>query len=331
MTLRRKPSPWQLPHYAVPHGQTSARLEWADLGVSGQRVVEEQLGASVVAVHLRGAGFTPGFAAVVQTSDNQRCFVKVGYRAASTVAYEAYKTEALVLTDLQPLIDTHQIPVPRLRWHTSNADWVCLGFEVIDGKPPARPWQTSELATCLATLAKVATVPAPTTGRCAHTVDLTADVAQFWHTIRAQVDIAPYDTELSHLLSLLPDAMTPDTLIHHDIRDDNLIIDATNKVYMCDWNFACVGPAWFDSLCLLISAHGDGADVSPYMGPESVFRDVPADHIDALLAGLLGYFLAQQGAAEISDSPHLRGHQRWYANATGSLLATRRGWSAHTM
>lgn len=84
---------------------------------------------------------------------------------------------------------------------------------------------------------------------------------------------------------------------------------------------------WLDSLRLLVGMYGDGLDVQSYVQTLSVFRDVPADDVDAGLALLGGIFLAATIEPEIPGSPLLKTHRTWYAHATTAWLADRRGWS----
>ena len=55
--------------------------------------------------------------------------------------------------------------------------------------------------------------------------------------------------------------MAGETLVHTDVRDDNILITADGRALLCDWNWPVVGAAWLDSLFLLIGPRGDGLDV----------------------------------------------------------------------
>ena len=44
-----------------------------------------------------------------------------------------------------------------------------------------------------------------------------------------------------------------DTLVHTDIRDDNLILGDADQVWICDWNWPVAGAAWLDTVFLLLA------------------------------------------------------------------------------
>ena len=51
------------------------------------------------------------------------------------------------------------------------------------------------------------------------------------------------------------------TVVHIDIRDDNLMLTADGRVLLCDWNWPVAGAAWLDTVFLMIGPRGDGLDV----------------------------------------------------------------------
>ena len=56
------------------------------------------------------------------------------------------------------------------------------------------------------------------------------------------------------------DSVRGDTLVHSDLRDDNVILADTGEVWVCDWNWPTRGPIWVDTLTVAISMVGDGLD-----------------------------------------------------------------------
>ena len=112
------------------------------------------------------------------------------------------------------------------------------------------------------------------------------------------------------------------TLVHCDLRDDNVIVG--DEVWVCDWNFPVLGPIWTDLICLLISMHGDGLDADRLLAATGLVPDDELALVDGLLATLLGYFTIAGRRPEVDNSPYLRTHQRWYADATADWLLRRR-------
>jgi aminoglycoside phosphotransferase (APT) family kinase protein len=111
------------------------------------------------------------------------------------------------------------------------------------------------------------------------------------------------------------------TLVHCDLRDDNVIIGADGQVHVCDWNFPVLGPVWTDAVTLAISMHGDGLDADRLLAATGVVDDPTL--VDGFLAMLLGYFTIAGRRPEVDNSPYLRTHQRWYADATADWLLRR--------
>lgn len=117
-----------------------------------------------------------------------------------------------------------------------------------------------------------------------------------------------------------------ETLVHTDVRDDNILIRPDGGAVLCDWNFPCVGAAWLDTLLLMVGPRGDGLDVEGMLSSRRLTRDVPAESIDVVLALVTGYFLRQAEEPVPPTSPHIRDHQRWQGEVCWDWLAERRGW-----
>jgi hypothetical protein len=115
--------------------------------------------------------------------------------------------------------------------------------------------------------------------------------------------------------------------VHSDVRADNVIIDASGRALVCDWNWAARGAIWLDSVMALLGPRGDGLDVETVIASRRLLRGVPAESIDSVLALLTGYFLRSAAAPVPRNSPHLRTHQRWYGEVAWEWLCERRGWA----
>ncbi|HET9759543.1 MAG TPA: hypothetical protein VFP51_07305, partial [Nocardioidaceae bacterium] len=98
------------------------------------------------------------------------------------------------------------------------------------------------------------------------------------------------------------------------------------RAYLCDWNWPVTGAAWIDTVCLLLTAAGDGLDVDAVLQERALTRNVDPDDVDSLLALLCGYFLERRDEPVPHSSPYLRAHQDWCAEASWAWLARRRGW-----
>ena len=304
-----------------PHGRTAQRLEWAHLPPAVRTEIEGRCGSPVVRAESQRGGFTPGFASVLTCADGSRHFVKAASTAAQRAFAESYREEARKLRDLP-----EAVPAPRLLWMVDDA-WVVLGIEYVEARAPRRPWRADELGLCLDALETVARVltPAPQALELDAFADDVAAWPAFWETVRVRHDL-PHADEAAALAAGFAEVVAGDTLVHVDVRDDNVLLTADGRALFCDWNWPTAGPAWLDSLILLIGPRGDGLDVEAVIASRPLLRDVPADHIDRVLALITGYFLSSAGEPVPPTSPYLRDVQRWQGEVVWDWLCERRGW-----
>jgi hypothetical protein len=305
----------------LPHGRTARRLEWTHLPPAVRALIEGHCGAPVVSARSQGGGFTPGFASVLTCDDGSRHFVKAASTAAQRMFARSYREEARKLLALP---DT--VPAPRLRWF-EDADWVVLGLEYVEARAPRRPWRDTDLHRCLDALEVVAEAltPAPETLELDTFADELASWPAFWDHGRATRDL-PHADEAAALAASFADVVSGDTVVHTDIRDDNVLLTPDGRALFCDWNWPVVGADWLDSLILLIGPRGDGVEVEGVISSRALLRDVPRDHVDRVLAVICGYFLRSADEPVPPTSPHLRDAQRWQGEVVWNWLGERRGW-----
>ncbi len=148
----------------------------------------------------------------------------------------------------------------------------------------------------------------------------------YWDHVRATRDL-PHADEAAALAARFASLTTGSTLVHTDVRDDNLLLADDGRVLVCDWNWPVVGAAWLDSLFLLVGPRGDGLDVEAVLATHPTFADVAPDTVDVVLALLAGYFLKSADDPVPPTSPHLRDHQRWQGEVAWHWLCERRGWA----
>ncbi|WP_405030463.1 protein kinase family protein [Nocardioides bizhenqiangii] len=300
----------------IPHGRTARRLEWSFLPPHIRAEVERRLGAPVTGAASQTGGFTPGFASVLTCADGSRHFVK----AASTIAQkqfaDAYREEARKL-ELLP----DGLPAPRLRWIHDADDWVVLGFEHVEGRAPLRPWVPDELTAASAMAVEIARLLTPAPAG----IDRAVDEFAGWPALWDRID-HPRRDECGALAARYADVVDGDTLVHTDIRDDNLLVRPDGSVVMCDWNWPVAGAAWLDSLFLLIGPRGDGLDIEAHIATHPLLGGVDPEEIDVVIALVLGYFETSAAQPVPPTSPYLRQAQAWQRDVLRDWLAERRGW-----
>jgi hypothetical protein len=225
------------------------------------------------------------------------------------------------------------VPAPRVRRRLDVTDgdtgWLVLIFDDVSGHPPSRPWKPEEADRVLAAVRKlsVALTPAPP-GRAwkGFVADIFPDPPGLFDQITSRGVLPDIAGRLRELGMSAAGSVFGDTLVHSDLRDDNLILTDTGDVWVCDWNWPTRGPIWVDMLTVAISMVGDGLDGDRILSESGLVADTDADLIDGLLALLLGYFLTAGTEAPPDASPLLRTHQTWYARVIEGWLRHRRGW-----
>lgn len=302
----------------LPHGATASRLEWVHLPPMVRREVERRLGSRVVEAVSQDAGFTPGLASVLTCEDGSRHFVKAASVRAQRQAAAAYREEARKLRAL-----AGWVPAPRLKWVHEGDDWLVLGIEYVEARAPRRPWTPGDLAAASDLLVDLAQrlTPPPGGGWPAFGDEFGEDPG-CWDALS---DV-PHAAEAKALAQRYAEATTGATLVHADVRDDNLLIRPDGTVLLCDWNWPLLGTDWFDSLTLLIGPRGDGLDVEAHLAAHPLLSRVDPEQIDIVLALLTGYFLERSRQPEPPAMPHVREVQRWQGEVCRAWLAERRGW-----
>ena len=302
-----------------PVGRTARRLGWVHLPPAVRTAVERKLGSAVVDSASCDAGFTPGLASVVTCADGSRHFLKAASTKAQKVAADAYRIEARRLRTLPP-----SVRAPRLKWIQELDDWVVLAIEYVEGRAPLRPWTVADLAACSDMLVRTAgaLTPAPGLGVPTYAEEL-GSWADLWTTRLAHL---PHAAECAALAARIGEVSAGETLVHCDVRDDNLLLDAAGEAWLCDWNWPVRGAAWLDSLILLVGPRGDGLEVEKHLAAHPLLGSVPAADVDVVLAHLLGYFSASAELPRVSNSPYLRTAAAWQRDVLLRWLGERRGW-----
>lgn len=311
----------------VPAGATACRPTWTELPAHVRALVSEWCGAEVVDATSIGSGFTPGFASRLLLADGRRVFVKAADEQTRAPFAASYRAEAAKLAVLPS-----GVPAPRLQWvHDANG-WVVLGIDDVCGVQPGRPWTADSLHAVLDALEATAQAltPAPAGVEWPTFADDFGELPSYWGRSmdkgRIPSWLVPHADRCAALAAAGVALLGGDTACHTDVREDNLLLGADGRVWFCDWNWMVRAHPAFDSLCLLLCAHGDGHDAESLLEQRPITRGLPDGLLDGFLALLLGYFLHQSGEPAPPTSPWLRPHQAWYALAAGRWLGLRQSW-----
>jgi hypothetical protein len=322
---------------AVEHGEPvtlpgSTRLPYAALPAGLRTAVDVAIGSPVVGASPRSGGFSPGPAAVVTCADGSRAFVKAVGTPLNQDTPCLMRAEAAVAGALPP-----SLPVPRLRAHVEWADgpeeWVALVFDEVDGAPPPLPWTAGTAAQAMAGVAGFARRATPCPIPAARpAAELLAAELSAWRVLaeRPPADLTPAELDRLDWLADVPlrlaarGGLDGDTLLHLDLRADNLLLSPSRGVILLDWAWACRGASWVDPVVLALDMAVQGG-----LDPEHLVARVPpvaaADPRDItdLVAGLAGLWASAMRKPAPSGIPTLRAFQARFHRAAWDWVVRR--------
>jgi len=318
-----------------PPPAEGVRLEWLAVPERVRAALERWAGSAVKSAISQRSGFSPGVAARLRLADGRRLFVKAIGPEPNPDSPRMHRREARIVAALP-----ENVPVPRLRWFLDE-DWVVLAFDEINGHHPAQPWRQAELdrvldgLVSLADLLTPSPLPLNTVGTAA---DAVARQLCGWQRLRDADEHAPDRSQLdawsrrhlevlANLEARAADAVVGETLLHFDVRADNLLL-APDKVWFFDWPHARVGAAWLDVVGFAPSVTMQGGPL-----PEEVLKRSPAaraadpDAVTAAIATVAGYFTRGALQPPPPGLPTVRAFQAAQGSVARQWLATRTGWT----
>jgi Ser/Thr protein kinase RdoA (MazF antagonist) len=304
---------------------SGVRISWTQLPARVRAGIEAIIGGGVVVTAVsQSGGFSPGTADRVVTANGRRAFVKAVSSIQNERSPSLHRAEANVVGQLPS-----NSYVPALLGVYDDRAWVGLVFEDLDGHTPALPWNSADLEAAMTTLRQMARefTPNPVPDLPSVT-SFYATVFAGWERIRTvpPADLDPWARhhldDLCRLAARGLASLAGDSLLHTDIRADNLLIRTDGTVAVVDWPWACTGAAWFDQLLLCVNV-----DLYGGYDPEKLvlhyLETVNRDDITAVLAGLCGYFTDVARQPLDAGLPTVRAFQRAQARSTLSWLRRR--------
>jgi aminoglycoside phosphotransferase (APT) family kinase protein len=306
------------------------RLPWSELPPRIPAGLEDWLGSPVVTTTMQSGGFSPGVSARVQTADGRRVFVKAVGPELNPDTPDIYRQEARVVASL-PIT----APAPRLLWTYDEGDdgWVMLVFEDIDGWNPAEPWRSDELDRVLDTLVSLSASLTPSPIQAPSASETFATTICGWQQLHKEPSdrldswSARYLPALAALESGAPEAVDGDTLLHFDIRADNILL-TPSRVFVVDWPHACIGAAWVDLVAFAPSvAMQGGPQPEELLGRHPAAVDADPDRVTAAIASVTGYLIQRSLLPPPPGIPTLRAFQAAQGIMAQRWLAQRTGWT----
>ena len=122
-------------------------------------------------------------------------------------------------------------------------------------------------------------------------------------------------------------AATGDTLLHLDLRADNLLLTPEGRVLVVDWPHARIGASWVDAVFLAPSvAMQGGPPPEGLVARRPHGRRVDSDALTAVVAAVAGFFTRESLQPAPPGLPTLRPFQAAQGEVARSWLARRTGW-----
>jgi len=297
------------------HQARGQRIPWEALPASVRDAVETGLGTKVVGATTQPGGMSPGVAARLELADGNRAFVKAVGSEPNPYSPGMHRREAEVAAALPA-----EAPAPRLLFAHDDGNWVALVFEDVEGHQPAVPWRPDELERVLAALTDLAEALTPAPVAAPTAADYLAELFGGWSQLAQQggaEGVDPWATarldELARLEAGWAEASIGETLLHADVRSDNVLLTEERVVFV-DWPHACLGAAWLDLAGFLPSLAMQGGP-----RPWEVFeahplgRNAPRERVLPLIAAFAGFFVQRStlppppGLATLREFQHAQG------------------------
>lgn len=303
--------------------------------------VDTALGSPVVRAVNQPGGFSPGLAARCLLADGRRVFLKAVSPEQNPQSTRIQRREADVASRLPSWV-----PAPRLLHVLDDGHWVVLVFEDVDGRQPEEPWTTDDLDIVLTAVRSFgeAATPAPVDGLQSVT-DKHRAIFGGWRRLAAgDGDLASLPRWCRNRIDELvateagwEAAAVGNTLLHADLRADNVLLRDGGTAVFVDWPWACRGAAFVDPLLMLPSI-GLGGGPAPGWVIEryDLLAGVDERAFLAVFTALCGFLVRASQDDAPPGLPALRTFQRaqadvglaWLRDALPSSGAAVRRWGS---
>lgn len=293
------------------------RQDWSDIPASIRVSIEERLGSRVVEARTQIGGFSPGVASRLRLADGTRAFVKAVSYAANPNTPGMHLREASVVPQLPAAV-----PAPKFLFAIADSAWAAIGLEEIDGHTPTLPWTLIELSRVVDAIVELTEIltPAPFAAppiAIAHEDSFNrfrSLHSAYVEGLDALSDVDPWIVENLEMLATLESrwmaATQGDTLLHCDLRADNILVTA-DRIMFVDWPHVVHGADWFDLMAMLPSVGMQGGpNLEATFLSNRLGSSAPTNDVDAALCALAGYFVDSGRKTAPPGLPTLRPFQQ---------------------
>ncbi len=290
-------------------GADRLRPEWVSLPGVIRSAVVGAIGGRFVSESPAHGGFSASYAGVVVTTVG-RAFVKACAADWHADSLRFIREEIRTVAMLPPHLG------PSVRTTIDTDAGAALVLEAIDGRHPGVPWTTTDLDAIAASMARLSATAAPVNMERAEErmipgftrwVEIAQDpllLAGLPTPLRARMP------ELRELEERFRDALRGDTIVHEDLRADNILI-SDGEARLLDWPHARRGAAWIDLPCFLPSIEASGGPRCEDAWPIFEAHGAPTQQsLLVVISGFASFLWFNQAQPEIPQLPGLRAFQR---------------------
>lgn len=273
-------------------------------------------------------------AARLKLADDRRVFIKAVSASTNPDSPGMHRREARIAAALPA-----SVPTPRFLEAYDDSDWIGLIFEDIEGTTPRTPWNQAELDRVLVSVGELSSALTPAPIPVEPVDKLMPAVFTGWQRLLAGVESGEDDlrgvdpwaqrhlAELVALEAASPDAAAGTTLLHADLRADNILLTPT-RVYFIDWPWASRGAAWVDLAFMLPSiAMQRGPKPWEIFDSHPLGRTAPPAAVTAVVAAVAGFMVRGSRLPPPPGLPTVRAFQRDQGIPALEWLKRRTGWT----
>jgi hypothetical protein len=311
------------------------RIAWSDVPAAVRAWADDVLGSPIVAVVDEHGGFSPGAATRLRCADGRRAFAKAVGVDLNDHSPRMHRREGEICRALP-----RSPRVPVLIDAYDDGAWVALLFDEVDGALPALPWRDDDLQVVLDALTEMhdALTPSPLPDVATSAERLRDDLTGWRDLAGGGVGVDALDDRSRRNLERFAaleagweDATEGVTLLHCDVRVDNVLLGAAGAVFV-DWAHAARGNPMFDIVAWAPSvAMQGGPDPEDLLARHAESAAADPGAIDALVAAIAGYLTRQALLPPPPGLPTLRAFQAAQGEVARAwlerrLAAGRGGW-----
>ncbi|MFT4294974.1 MAG: phosphotransferase [Micropruina sp.] len=305
------------------------RLDFAELPAHVRAWVEGVLGAPVVRTAPASGGYSPGVAEGLFAADGSAIFLKAVHPGRNPDSPALLRSELRTLRGMPPGLPIAGLIAGLDEWPDG---WVALALEHVPGQQAPLPWTDATIEAALTSLGELrdALTPAPA-AEWEDAAEVLRGMFGCWSQLADAADLDPWLARRHAALeAAADDALTElagDTLLHLDLRADNLMLRTDGRLIVVDWAWAVRGAAWLDPALLaieFISSAEPGVDADAWIARIAADHGIGTTPIVHALVGVLGFFEHVGRRPDPPGLPTVREFQRFQAAALRDWLRTSR-------